>query len=376
MAHKILVADDSLTIQKVIGITLGGSDYELVQAHTESEVFNKVKATQFDLILLDFNLSDNKDGYELVKEIKSISSNVRVLVMLGTFDSVDDALLGDAGAQDKIVKPFESSKFVEKCNALLESDVVMSIDSSDNDDLIENGWVLDSPEIEDKTSDAIDLTEFNSDKNELESEIEGWGMEVPSVIGSNDEGEYPPIMEVSSNSSTDPSVEDEDSQLPADDDLDYPDMSFDEPAVVEEEKVKPKLVSLDDLGPDEDESFSTDNEEEKQEGAPRFELEADSDDDIWAPDEIVEEEVSFDDIVHEETPTVTFEEEIVQKEVSFDEDRIVARLKEEIRPMIEEAVKSYLETKAESVAWEIIPDLAENLIRKEIKEISDSVKTQ
>jgi len=42
--------------------------------------------------------------------------------------------------------------------------------------------------------------------------------------------------------------------------------------------------------------------------------------------------------------------------------------------MIEEMVKEFCRQSAEKVAWEVIPDLAENLIRKEIKEISDSVQ--
>ena len=43
-------------------------------------------------------------------------------------------------------------------------------------------------------------------------------------------------------------------------------------------------------------------------------------------------------------------------------------------PQLEEMIKEFCRQSAEKVAWEVIPDLAENLIRKEIKEISDSVK--
>ena len=41
--------------------------------------------------------------------------------------------------------------------------------------------------------------------------------------------------------------------------------------------------------------------------------------------------------------------------------------------MIEELVKEYCKQSAEKIAWEVIPDLAENLIRKELKEISKSL---
>ena len=69
MASRVLVADDSLKIQKVIGITLANSGYDLVECVNEDELFKKVESDHFDLILLDFNLSDSKTGYELSKKL-------------------------------------------------------------------------------------------------------------------------------------------------------------------------------------------------------------------------------------------------------------------------------------------------------------------
>jgi len=58
---------------------------------------------------------------------------------------------------------------------------------------------------------------------------------------------------------------------------------------------------------------------------------------------------------------------------NIDQEELIAKLKLSLRPMIEEIVKEYCRQSAEKVAWEVIPDLAENLIRKEIKSISDSL---
>jgi cell pole-organizing protein PopZ len=60
--------------------------------------------------------------------------------------------------------------------------------------------------------------------------------------------------------------------------------------------------------------------------------------------------------------------------IHMDTDELVEKLKISLRPMIEEMVREFCRQNAEKVAWEVIPDLAENLIRKEIKEISDSIK--
>src|SRR5690606_15696689 len=107
MTSRDLVADDSLTIQKVIGITLANSGYELVECVNEEELFRKIQSNHFDLILLDFNLSDSRSGYELSKQINNVMPGAAIIVMLGTFDSIDEGQFSSCGISDKIVKPFE-----------------------------------------------------------------------------------------------------------------------------------------------------------------------------------------------------------------------------------------------------------------------------
>ena len=52
---------------------------------------------------------------------------------------------------------------------------------------------------------------------------------------------------------------------------------------------------------------------------------------------------------------------------------LTPEMKESLRPFIEELVKEYCRKEVEKVAWEVIPDAAENLIKKAIKNITDSV---
>ena len=49
MAEKILVADDSLTIQKVIAITLANTDYELVECLSHKDLVSNLESNEFDL---------------------------------------------------------------------------------------------------------------------------------------------------------------------------------------------------------------------------------------------------------------------------------------------------------------------------------------
>jgi PleD family two-component response regulator len=72
MNHKVLLADDSLTIQKVIKITLAQQPYDITECSTEEELFHKIADVQPKIVFLDFNLSEKYTGYELTTKIKSI----------------------------------------------------------------------------------------------------------------------------------------------------------------------------------------------------------------------------------------------------------------------------------------------------------------
>ena len=99
MKPKIIIADDSQTIQKVVKIYISKLeedpnfkfDLELIECIDESNLPSLVEEHEPSLILLDFNLSENKTGYDLSKELKNIHPS-KILMMYGTFDTVDESL--------------------------------------------------------------------------------------------------------------------------------------------------------------------------------------------------------------------------------------------------------------------------------------------
>ena len=393
MTSRVLIADDSLTIQKVIGITLASSGYELVECVNEDELFKKVESDHFDLILLDFNLSDTKSGYELSKKINSIMPNAAIIVMLGTFDSIDESQFSTSGIADKIVKPFESSKFIKKCRDLLEGfrpsptdsleskslDEPNDIDNSTSDDL--DHWTVEAPKMHEKieiepTEPAYTSYETAS-LDPLSSEIEGWGFSQSAQIEDKFQKSFPPIIEDDYNAldrleSSSSFIQDEENN---DLDLDL-DLGLDLDTTSPSYKVPEEL----------NRSLLTEIDEEISAEA------------FWAVDEVLPveseeytdilktnlDEVTADltDIVYSfnEDEAKKADENTSQKEhkevvtaIHMNQDELVEKLKLSLRPMIEEMVKEFCRQSAEKVAWEVIPDLAENLIRKEIKDISDSI---
>lgn len=120
MGKKILLADDSITIQKVISLSFASEDYELIIVGDGNSAVEKAKETTPDLILADIAMP-GKTGYEVCEAVKQdpALSTIPVMLLAGTFEPLDDAEAKRVGANDHIVKPFESEELLNKVTALL-----------------------------------------------------------------------------------------------------------------------------------------------------------------------------------------------------------------------------------------------------------------
>ncbi len=120
MSKKLLLADDSITIQKVIGITFVNKDYDLSVVDNGDAAFEKACLERPDLILADVFMP-GKTGYELCAAVKQEPSlaGVPVLLLTGTFEPFDEDKARSVGADGWIPKPFESQTLVDRVEALL-----------------------------------------------------------------------------------------------------------------------------------------------------------------------------------------------------------------------------------------------------------------
>jgi len=120
MSKKLLLADDSITIQKVIGITFANEDYELTVVDNGDAALEKARTLRPDLILADVFMP-GKNGYELCAAIRQDPglSHVPVLLLTGTFEPFDEGKARQAGATDWISKPFESQGLIDRVEKIL-----------------------------------------------------------------------------------------------------------------------------------------------------------------------------------------------------------------------------------------------------------------
>ena len=120
MGARILVADDSVTIQKVVELTFSKEDFVLTQARSGEEAVRKAKETRPDLVLLDLVMPD-MNGYDVCAALRAdpVLRSVPIILLAGTFESFDHQRATQVGASDFVTKPFESQVLIGKVKQLL-----------------------------------------------------------------------------------------------------------------------------------------------------------------------------------------------------------------------------------------------------------------
>jgi len=121
MSNKLLLADDSITIRKVVGIIFANEDYSLSVVDNGSAALEKAREIIPDIILADV-IMPGKTGYEVCAEIRSdpLLSHIPLLLLTGAFEPFDEEQARQSGADDFISKPFESLQLLEKVERLIE----------------------------------------------------------------------------------------------------------------------------------------------------------------------------------------------------------------------------------------------------------------
>ncbi len=121
MGYKLLLADDSITIQKVVGIIFANENYELTVVDNGNAALEQAKEIQPDVILVDA-LMPGKSGYDVCREVRQVPAikDIPLLLLVGAFEPFDEEKARNSGADDHISKPFESQHLIEKVKKLIE----------------------------------------------------------------------------------------------------------------------------------------------------------------------------------------------------------------------------------------------------------------
>ena len=161
--RKLLLADDSVTIQKVVDLTFADEGVEVIAVGNGTEAIERLEEIAPDVVLADVFMP-GKTGYEVCEYIKGNEKLHRIPVMLlvGSFEPFDEAEARRVGADDILTKPFQSiRRLIDRVGGLvtgkLDESRAETAELSHVAEIVEDSQPLDSSELKMKAADTQPL---------------------------------------------------------------------------------------------------------------------------------------------------------------------------------------------------------------------------
>ena len=114
---RVLVIDDEIHIRRLLRISLGKKEYDVFEAENGVDGIQEVQKARPDIILLDLNLPD-RDGLSVLQEIRTWSS-IPIVILSVRNTEEDIVTLLNSGADDYLVKPFNTEELIARMNVAL-----------------------------------------------------------------------------------------------------------------------------------------------------------------------------------------------------------------------------------------------------------------
>ena len=120
MPRKLLLADDSVTIQRVIELTFADEDIQVIAVGDGKQAIERVERERPDIVLADVGMPE-RDGYEVAAFIKGnpALAQIPVVLLTGAFEPIDESRARAVGCDGVLVKPFEPQMVISRVRDLL-----------------------------------------------------------------------------------------------------------------------------------------------------------------------------------------------------------------------------------------------------------------
>ncbi len=119
MGTKLLIIDDDQNICDLLKLYFEAEGYEVKTAGDGIEGLSYFKMYEPDLVLLDLMLPKNKDGNQVCREIRAISSKPIIMLTAKDYDVTNTVVALEMGADDYMTKPFDSKELSARIKAVL-----------------------------------------------------------------------------------------------------------------------------------------------------------------------------------------------------------------------------------------------------------------
>jgi len=122
MVYRVLLADDSLTIQKLVEMALSDSDFNLLAVSDGQQAIDVLTDFRPDIILAD-TIMPFKDGYEVCQYVKQDPQfrHTPVILLTGRFQPYDKDRAESVSVDATVSKPFSQNQLVSEMRQLLEA---------------------------------------------------------------------------------------------------------------------------------------------------------------------------------------------------------------------------------------------------------------
>ncbi len=119
MPLKIFVADDSVTIQKIVSLAFSGEDVVIQAVSDGNAALDALQSFKPDIVLADVFMP-GCNGYEVCARIKEdpALSHVPVVLLVGTFEPFDEAEASRVQCDASLTKPFDTSELIQTVHGL------------------------------------------------------------------------------------------------------------------------------------------------------------------------------------------------------------------------------------------------------------------
>jgi len=178
MARKLLLADDSITIQKVVELILAEEGFEIKATNNGEEALAVIASFKPDIILADIEMP-KINGYQLSEKIKQdpLMRGIPVILLAGAFEPIDEELAKQVDADDFIIKPFESQELISKINAAL---TISSVAEGEEVEGIAEAEAVGLEEV------PVEEDLWSMEEIPETAEVESWSMEEAVVAGTEE----------------------------------------------------------------------------------------------------------------------------------------------------------------------------------------------
>ncbi|MEM1417559.1 MAG: response regulator [Myxococcota bacterium] len=118
MTVKILAVDDSKTMRAVMEMTFAGEDAEIVTVGSGDEALARARQLRPDVVFADASL-DGMDGYSVSRAIKGELAETAIILMASQQMPYDEAKGASSGVDDHVAKPFDTQVVIDKVAEVL-----------------------------------------------------------------------------------------------------------------------------------------------------------------------------------------------------------------------------------------------------------------